>query len=160
MGTSTDGILAYGYDFGAEEALNLAEAKSSADNPYGYLKTAWWDEEAEEPIEGEELTDVMIRVLYESIAGAPPAESSEDRDEVVKTRLGVWFESHCSADYPMWILTTKVITADHGHPEVINLPDLAEGIDVWNERLAHALEVLGLTPTQERPEWLPCSDWG
>lgn len=43
MGTHTDGILAYGYDFGDEEEINLVETEC------GYLKTSWHDGENEGP---------------------------------------------------------------------------------------------------------------
>lgn len=162
MGTSTDAKLIFGYHFGAEEGLLLREAQESDSSPYGLLKTDWFDGNAgiDDDRESEDFFEAATKRLYDSIDGAPPAEDDWDRQGVVKERLGVWFESHCSVDYPMYVLATKVYTACRGDADVVNLPELTDGIGEWTARLAHALSVLGVTPTEERPEWLLCSDWG
>lgn len=160
MGTSTDGILAYGYDFGAEESLNLAEAQVSDTNEFGFLKTAWCDAEHEDS-DGD-LVVTMTRLLYESIPDAPPAKYDWDREQAVKAHLGVWFEAYCSGSYQMWILTTHVITVSRGDTETIDPTALAAGAAAgdWDAKLAHALNVLGVHPTQDKPRWLLASFWG
>lgn len=166
MGVSTDGILAYGYDLGDGDQWNLKEAEQSESNPYGYLKLSWYDDENEE-ITDEDGTEpgvieLMVRRLYESIPDAPEAKYDFQREEVVKDRLGVWFESHCSDEAPMWILTAHVVTARRGYPQVLDLADLVDQAWTggWDLKLAHALAVLDITPTQEKPTWLLASYWG
>lgn len=103
----------------------------------------------------------MIKRLYESIPDVPPG-ADWDRESVVKEHYGVWFESHCSGDCPMYILTTHVVTAPRGCPQTLDLPALAiaalEGD--WDGKLARALAVLEVTPTAPGPAWLLASDWG
>lgn len=159
MGTSTDAILAYGYDLGAEENLQAREAQESEGNPYGYLKTAWYDAENEEMDEG--IVERMTRVLYEAIPGAPAVEYAWECEDPVKEHYGVWFQSHCSGEYAMWILTTSVTRAYRGSPKpvdtfVLEREPVEEG---WDGKLETALRVLGITPLQEKPAWLLASYW-
>jgi len=150
MGTSTDGILAYGYNLGAEDALNVREV-----NDDGELNASW-------NVGSDDLVEAATRALYASIPGLPDVEYGWECEAPVKEHLGVWFESYCHVDYPMWILTTSVIRVYRGDVEEIDgaYLDTQPGDNGWNEKLAHALAVLGLTPTQEHPAWLLASDWG
>jgi len=75
---------------------------------------------------------------------------------------GVHITTHCSVDYPMYLLTTYSRTSWRGdvgrvdaHEMVARPP--AEG---WDVKLDAAMTALGLTCDQERPSWLLCSDWG
>lgn len=166
MGTSTNGILTYGYHFGSEGNLELREAKKSDTNPDGYFTTSWYDYRATmtddyEKVEGSlDPIEAMTKRLYESIPDVPPAEYDWEREEVVKERLGVWFEEHCSGDYPMYVLTTKVLTARRGDADVVPVRELQESQEEWDALLARALQALEVTPIQRRPEWLLCSYWG
>jgi hypothetical protein len=163
MGVSTDAKLVYGYDLGSEgDGLNVAEAQTSEANPYGYLKTAWHDGGAEELDEDTDLIETMTRVLYDAIPDAPPVEYSGQRDTPVKEYYGVWFESHCSDEYPMWMLVAYEVTANRGHLQTLDLDVLTAKPTAlgWDEKLASALAVLGVTPTQERPGWLLASNRG
>jgi hypothetical protein len=167
VGQSTNGVLAYGYDLGSEEKWLVREAQEEPGNEYGYLKTSWYDAEAEEETEDdadddEDLIDRMRRRLYDSIPGLPPVESGWDCEDPVKEHLGVWFEEYCSGEYPMWILATHETTVYRGDTEVIDMVALVEApaLGGWDAKLAHALSVLELTPLQEKPEWLLASYWG
>lgn len=166
MGTSTNGVMIYGYDFGDPSSLLLAEAQQSEANPYGYFKTSWWDDENEEAEQedGTELSviDLMTKRLYESIPDAPAARWDWERDKIVKERLGVWFEGYCSGDYPMYVLATAEFTVYRGSVEVVDLGRLANdpAEKGWNAKLDHALAVLEVHPLQARPEWLLASYWG
>jgi hypothetical protein len=164
MGTSTNAVMVYGYHFGNAESLELAEAQTSDTNPYGYFKTSWWDDENDEAEDedGESvgLFDVMIRRLYESIPDAEPAE--DDREEVVKKRLGVWFEDHCSGEYPMYVLATAAFQAYRGDAKVVDVDRLRldPAAGGWDAKLAEALRILEVTPVQQQPAWLLVSYWG
>jgi hypothetical protein len=85
-----------------------------------------------------------------------------DRKQTAEDQVGVKFESHCSGDYPMWILAAKTYTASRGDADPLDLAELAQDPERngWDEKLRHACEVLGITPKQERPCWLLCSYWG
>lgn len=166
MGTSTNGVMIYGYDFGDESSLLLAECQESDTNPYGYFKTSWWDDENEEA-EDEDgdpvgVIELMTKRLYESIPDAEPAEYDWEREEVVKERLGVWFESYCSGDYPMYVLATAEFTVYRGSTEVVDVDRLASDpvAKGWDAKLAEALRILDVHPLQERPAWLLASYWG
>lgn len=169
MGTSTNGILVYGYDFGGDGELKLAETKESDANPYGYFKTSWWDDEADVDVDGDQdddgespdLFDRMTQRLYESIPDVPAADDSWDCAEVVKNRLGVWFESYCSGSYPMYLLVTHKRTVHRGDTKAVDPTELAAmpNREGWDDKLAHALSVLEVTPDQDRPRWLMASYW-
>jgi hypothetical protein len=166
MGQSTNGVMIYGYDFGDPSSLLLAEAATSETNPYGYLKTSWHDDEHDEVVDedGTELGVIalMTKRLYEAIPDAKPAESDWEREEVVKERLGVWFESYCSGDYPMYVLATAEFTVYRGDAKVVDVARLADdpAAKGWDAKLAEALRILDVHPTQERPAWLLASYWG
>lgn len=165
MGQSTNGVLAYGYDLGSDEEWKVREAQQGPGNKYGYLKTSWYDAEAadeDDSEESEDLIDKMQRRLYDSIPGLPPVESGWECGDPVKEHLGVWFEAYCSGDYAMWMLVTSETTVYRGDTKVIDPAEMLAdpGRNRWDEKLAHALSVLGLTPLQEKPAWLLASYWG
>lgn len=165
MGTSTDGILAYGFDLDGQDGWKVVQAQRSDANPYGYLKTSWYDDEAEEVVgeDGEELdvVELMLKRLCDAIEDAPPVEYKWDREDVVKTHYGVWFESHCSNEYPMQILATYAERARRGYPKPLDLAALEaqRQAEDWDGRLARVLAVLDITPL-EPAGWLLASDWG
>lgn len=155
MGTSTDAILAYGYDLGAEED----EWKVQEVGEYGGLNVGWWADEDED---GDFIEAAENRLLAAN--GFTETDWQVDgyfkrRDEALAA-LGVAIVSHCSREVPMYILAAHSTTAHRGSPKTIDpssLVALQEGADA---RLARALEALGITPTQEAPAWLLASDWG
>lgn len=152
MGTSTDGILAYGYDLGGSEdwrIKNLGE--------YGELQVPWWTESEDDATEDEEGNSFGEAALF-ALCGPFGIERPEYgwRHE---PDLPVTFVSHCSVDYPMWILAAKVIIAQRGYPQVLASRDLAVDPQ-WNVDLWKALKALGLEPKQEQAAWLLASDWG
>lgn len=166
MGTSTDGILAYGYDLDGQDGLNVAEAQRSETNEYGYLKTSWYDAEAaaeRDEDEDEELglIAVLAKRLYDAIPDAPAVEWSWQREDPVKAHYGVWLKGHCSGDYPMYILTTHVVTAHRGYPETLDFAVLEtrRQEEEWDAKLARALAVLEVTPLVPAG-WLLASNWG
>lgn len=158
MGQSTNAMLMYGYHLGSDysgwELQGLGE--------YEELPALdWYDPEAED---GDIIT-AAERKLMADIAGfteewTADADGYWDRERAAKARIGVEFDSHCSGDYPMYVLAAKVITVYRGSVETI---DPAEDLAVqpgWDDKLRTALDVLGLNPTQETARWLLCSYWG
>jgi hypothetical protein len=165
MGTSTDGILAYGYDLDGQDGLNVVEAQRSDTNEYGYLKTSWYDAEHEEITgdDGEEMGTIAIltKRLYDAIPDAPAVEYEYEREDPVKKHYGAWFEGHCSGEYPMYILTTHSVTARRGSPKTLDFTELEaqRQREEWDAKLARALAVLEVTPLVPAA-WLLASDWG
>lgn len=154
MGQSTNAMLAYGYDLGGEEGWKLQGL-----GEYGELpELPWLDDDFQSAAE---------RRLLAELAGFTETWSSDNdgyftRAREAKARLGVEFDTHCSGDYPMFLLATKVITVYRGSVEEIDMAALAVEPEMngWDEKLRAALDALGITPQQERARWLLCSYWG
>ncbi|MET9480963.1 hypothetical protein [Streptomyces sp. NPDC006638] len=74
---------------------------------------------------------------------------------------GVHITSHCSHDYPMYLLTTSSRTAWRGSPVIVDPRDMvaAPGADGWDDKLRAGMTLLGLTSEQSAPGWILCSDW-
>lgn len=149
MGQSTNATLMYGYDLDTADGWKIVEA-----GEWGDLSAPWYDEDSDL-----DSVEQAVKVLYDAIPGAPELDSDWDRQEAVKEHYGVWFEGHCSDSHTMYALVGFEITARRGYPELINWREL-DGQRVregWDAKLARVLEVLGITPKQERPAWLLAS---
>lgn len=157
MGTSTNAVLAYGYDLGSDEDWKIRET-----GEYGALAVDWYDEDSDdgfvEQAERRLLAAVGFTETWETNDGA----GYFDREEQAKARVGVEFESYCHGEYPMYVLATKVITVYRGDSKVLDLAALmAEPTENgWDGKLAAVLQTLGITPKQEEPGWVLCSYWG
>lgn len=137
MGTSTDGILAYGYDLGEDWGFEYDEKRPN------------WMEEADDYIaSAEHLLLTAVGVTHEL------GDYVDDKEMLART--GVFFEMHCSDRAPMYLLVAKSQTANRGYPEAADFT-VPEGAD---ERLAWALGVLGIEAPTEKPQWLLASWWG
>lgn len=130
MGTSTDAILAYGYDLGdSPEFVGLG----------GEGFPDWWD--------GEDGFDVAaLRHLLQAEPGAKHCG------------LLVGFETHCSTDAPEYLLviTETVTTALRGHPETITSLTVPAYSD---DALGWVIETLGLDVGDQKPQWLLAAYW-
>lgn len=159
MGQSTNAMLNYGYSFGGgDSAWEIAET-----GEYGELAVDWFNDEGEDESDDEGgFIEQAFKRLYEAIPDAPEVRYDWEREDLVKKHYGVWFESHCSGDYPMWMLTTYETTAYRGDCDVIDWRTLDEQRqrEDWDGKLARAIEVLGVTPKQAQPAWLLASYWG
>ena len=157
MGQATDAILAYGYDLG-EGMQNIREA-----GEFGELsELPWYDEEQDDGI-----VEAAERYLLTQVAGFTETwgerrEGYFDREREAKARLGVVIETYCSGSCPMYVIAAHVTTVKRGDVEAIDPLDLAQRPEAkgWDEKLRAALDALGITPTQERAQWLLCSYWG
>lgn len=137
MSTSTDGILAYGYDMG--ETFGIS---------YDQPEPAWVSE-------GDSYSDDAARALFAAVGKVFGPGEYFDPDKLMEA-CGVEFVYHCSDRCPMYILAAKHIEAYRGSPKAVDFT-VPEGAD---ERLTWALDVLGITPPTERPQWLLASWWG
>lgn len=143
MGTSTNGILAYGYDlgdyFGERDDYD-------APNPDWYDETEGWSESAQ----------IALLAAHGFTETDWQADGYFDRKREAEEAMGVAIEHYCSCDYPMYLLAAKRQTAYRGdaNPIDLTLPDNTD------ERLAWAIGVLGLKPKADKPQWLLASYWG
>jgi len=154
MGTSSDAVLAYGYDLG--EWSKIQGAGEFGED----LSLPWLDDDCDDS-----YTDQAERCLLASVGFTEEWEPDSgywDRKKDAEARLGVQFETYCSDNAPMHVLAAHVITVSRGDCKVLDLPALAampfEGL--WDDKLRAACEALGITPTQEQPGWLLVSYWG
>lgn len=156
VGTSTDGILAYGYDLGSPD-----EWKVEGLAAYGELVRPWL------PAVDEDGPDFAAAVEAALLATTGFTETDDRTDGYYRRRgeaadqLGVQVETHCSDGSPMYLLVAsdRCLTARRGFPKTVDPAWLADTAAA-DERLAWALGVLGLRPLQERPAWLLASWWG
>jgi hypothetical protein len=149
MTTSTDGILAYGFDLGEY---------------YGFE----WDDDTPRPawVDSDDYEAAENALIAANGFTDPEPDFGTDREgwlswsqrrDDAKKALGIEMVMHCSDSCTMWILAAKHYTASRGYPKEVNL-DLPEGAD---ERLAWAVDVLGLYMFEgQQPKWLLASWWG
>lgn len=132
MGYATDAILAYGYDLGGPDNTWLVQETDQ----WGGLAVPWFNDE-------DELDFV---------------EAAKER---LKTAgiAGIELDIHCSHDSASTLIAVSITTAARGNPERIDFEDLTRSrlAADWDEDLANALSVLGLTPLQGAPAWLLAS---
>jgi hypothetical protein len=156
MTTSTDAILAYGYNLGGDEdTWQVREA-----GEYGELPALdWLDEDDFQAAAERRLLAEVAGFTEEWQAGV---DGYFERRRAAEARLGVQFETYCSGSYPMFILAAHVTTVRRGACEEVDPLDLQQRPEqqAWDAKLDAAVKALGLTPTQERPRWLLCSYWG
>ncbi|MFL1903116.1 hypothetical protein ACJWDR_29025 [Streptomyces tauricus] len=160
MGTSTNAMLVYGYHLGGGDGEWLLQDAGE----YGELPTLdWYTPDSED---GDDFITAAEKRLLAQLADFTEtdwqADGYFDRERAAKARVSVEFESHCSGEYPMYLLAAKRITAYRGEAEEIDFPALQAELeqDGADAKLRAALDALGLRPTQERPRWLLCSYWG
>lgn len=152
MGVSTNGVLLYGYNLSSGDS----EWAVREVGEYGQLQVDWFGEDDDD-------FHAVAEARLLASAGFTETWSSENegyfaREREAKARLGVKFETYCSLDYPMYALAAKgsVHTAYRGDCKPVSFAVQPE----WDDQLRRALKVLGMTPTQERAQWLLCSLWG
>jgi hypothetical protein len=145
MGVSTDAILAYGYDLG--------DPASREGNP------EWYDDDEDGDID---FSEQAMNILLAKLAGFTETDWKVDgywtRKEEAKESLGFNIITHCSYDYPMYILCIEPhYRAWRG--DAVEIPHNLGYTPEWDSKLDQAVEILGLK-VAERPSWLLASLWG
>jgi hypothetical protein len=157
MGTSTDALLCYGYDIGGAERWKFTEADD------GQLPSlGWYDDDGDDVITAAE--EHLVHVIGNLHPGDSwRSEGYYDRRSVAEERVGVTFVTHCSQEYPLYVMVAaaSVTRARRGDVEVIDAPELVQPSTLrhYDEQLAAACDALGLHPPVE-PQWLLVSWWG
>jgi hypothetical protein len=167
MGQSTNGILAYGYDFGDDDPPVAGLDKHESWRPADFEAAPGSDEYYEF-----DFQDWASRKLL-AAAGHPVDGDSEyfDPEDIAK-HWGVWFHSYCSGEYLMHMLVTHAITARRGDTEDIDFDALERQRveEDWDGKLAAVLKILGTEDLvyrtyekdgqPQKPRWLLASYWG
>ena len=154
MGTSTNAYLMYGYDLGGGDSGWRVQGIDEYDD---------WEPEWLNESEG--LAESALNKLR-AAAGFTETDWRADgyfgRRNAIDEQLGVEIESHCSGDYPMYILAAKKFTAYRGDVKALDAAELVAMVadEDLDGKLARALEVLAFRPVDKRPKWLLVSYWG
>lgn len=168
MGTSTNGLFAYGYDLGGPENEWAGLLGSDGEEIDPDELPAWYDPDDDDAFDEQAISHLLratgfLVVPWDQRADWP-ADQSQDyhrtRREAEKA-LGIEFETHCSGDYPMYLLVAWHDTARRGQAEPIDLDKLLirRTDEVWDTKLAWAVETLQLRPRADKPQWLLASWW-
>ncbi len=169
MGMTPSAHLAYGYDLGSDEDFRAAER-----DEYGGPKLPWLpDEDGEGGYDGfPEGADALLLAATGFVD--PPWEEIEGDEEKVTTYFAEKREAEAShgvelhhsghSDYSGWVLIAKGSKRSVEWSEAMEL-DLSElnnspAYHGWDDKLAAALKVLGVTPTQAGPKWLVYPSYG
>jgi len=168
MGTSTNGIFAYGYDLGGAEDDWAGLLGPDGEEIDPDELPAWYDPDGDDGF-GEQAIEHLLRatgflVVPWSDREDWPAEQAQDYHRTyseAEKALGVQFETHCSGDYPMYLLVAWHDYALRGKAETIDLEQLLaqRTAEDWDAKLAWAIQTLELRPKADKPQWLLASWW-
>lgn len=148
------GVLAYGYNLGPQEHPDIAETTD-----YGTLTIEGIKIDPEDDYPSEDLEEVVTRKLYEAIPGvSKAAQDAWDRRPAIEGHYGVEFINHgwCYDGQPSFALVTVRFTVDGGDSTRVDPAVMLamQNTGDFDEKLAKALKVAGITPDQKRPSWL------
>lgn len=148
MGSNATGILAYGYDLGESPAFAELDEYDTPD---------WWDD-------GNDFGTAAERRLLDASGFVERYEDGHERyfvrEGFARVALGVQLERNSCDEAPTWLLAAHVITGDWGSGTPVDLDALNRDREQYDERLAWAIDVLGIKPTADTPAWLLSADYG
>ncbi|MCG5464298.1 hypothetical protein MED01_002464 [Micromonospora sp. MED01] len=160
MGTSTNAILAYGYDLGSDDEWKLEGSGEYGE--YDFNTHDWYSEDEDGYTDFVESVEAKLLAAHGFTETDWQVDGFYRRQKEAKAAMGVEVVTHCSGESPMYVLAVKEITAYRGDCKVLDFDSLnreaTEG--GYDEKLRAALSALGLTPKQDRAQWLLCSYWG
>lgn len=169
MGSSPYAHLAYGYDLGSGEDFKAAER-----GEYGDPKLPWLNDDEGDEREG--FGEGVERLLLASTGFVEiPWEQRKDYDQDARRtyyaakseaekRHGVELDYSGHSDYAGWILIARESErrVEWSEAMTVDLDELETrpAYEGWNQKLADALQTLGITPTQNDPKWLVYPSYG
>jgi hypothetical protein len=162
MGSDPKAHLAYGYELGTREDFKAAER-----DEYGSPKLPWLAVDEGGYAKCGDLAERAETLLLASMGFTEDdwrADGYRDRKREAENRLGVELAYSGADGYEGWMLVgldsersvewSEAMTLDLD--ELTNRPAYMS----WDDNLAHALGVLGITPTQPGPKWLVFPSYG
>jgi hypothetical protein len=186
MGQSTDGILAYGWDLGSPDDVEegdwaydllvnrFAEFDDTEDllfdaygyefppNPYDEITEEQWNEwQAFRYRQGFAPAEHPDYEAWKRDS-QPQLEARWAAKRQAREKLPVVFETHCSGEFPMYILAAKgtVFTASRGYPiEFDQYSTIGSVPAAYGAILHHAAGKIGIEPPKP-PSWILASYWG
>ncbi len=153
MSTYHTGHLVYGIDLGDQNRVLIEQV-----DEYDSLDLPWVKRDEEGYLD-ETLTEAFTRRLYEAIPDHDPSVTYDFvQDDHVMKYHGVKILEHgwqTEGDTDSYVLIAHEEEVDGGDARPVNLLLLLQMQKEggWDEKLAKAVELLGITP-QHRPSWL------
>jgi len=147
MTITVSGSLHYGNDLGGPTRWAFAEVDTA-----GVPALAWFDPTAERDFDEQAhrflLADVDSVALDEVWPG--------DLLELAATHVGVALHRYSWEFEPSFVLSAHETIAFYDTPHEVDPLDLEQrrAAEGWDDRLATALDRLGITPRVHRPRWL------
>ncbi|MEO3856126.1 hypothetical protein [Acrocarpospora sp. B8E8] len=159
MGQSPTAKLIYGYDLDGSSEWKIEEVSEDGELKLSWFSQDWDDEDAEER---DFITEAEKRLL--ASVGFTETDWRADgyfaREKEAAARLGVDFEWYAYEPGAV-VLAAKVVEVDWGSIPVDLAALTAEAAaSDWDAKLDAACRALDMTPTQERPGWLLCAQYG
>jgi hypothetical protein len=153
---SSDGLLIYGYDLGAEEEWeDLPE----------------WFKGLPDAPDYDGFVDAALEYLMKQSGLFTEtdweAEGYWQRKHAAELEMGIDIAYHCSYEYPMYILAIKAKQGEHrayrGSPiyieaDTLNIPPAIK--DEWDAKLRWAVDTLGIKTVIKEPSWILTSILG
>lgn len=135
MGTSTDGLLYWGYELSEDPPW------ASGEEPEAWGDGGEWE------------------AVYAQGKGYPEADWKKRRELLKDEPCEILI--HCSYNYPMYVatVTLSVQRAWRGYPQIINPQNLTIQPD-WHDQLNSFCTVLGLDVSGMKTSWYLASLWG
>lgn len=142
MGSDATAILAYGYDVGQTFGHDY-----DTPHPAWYQDGNGWRHSAER---------ALLAAVGFTEEWTPDSDGYFDRKKNAEQQVGVHFERQGSDSDVYYLMAAKSQRVEWGDVEAVDmtLPDNAD------ERLAWALDVLGVKPTDDKPGWLLAAYYG
>ncbi|MEV0996836.1 hypothetical protein [Nonomuraea sp. NPDC050202] len=154
--SSSDGILAYGYNLGHSGMWTIHEIDDDYDN---LARLPWYNEDNDDDLEDQATRHLLNASGFTETYATRIGDDYWTREGEAKKRLGVHFSTYCHQAEPMLVLAAHTITIARGYTTMIDPDRLATGPERhgWDAKLAAALATLGITPKQPAPGWILCS---
>ncbi|MFI6900310.1 hypothetical protein ACIBKY_03560 [Nonomuraea sp. NPDC050394] len=154
--SSSDAILAYGYNLGDSGSWDIHELEDDYDK---LVTLAWYDEDSDDDLEDQAMRHLLNASGFTETSATRRDDDYWTREQEAMQRIGVQFDTYCNHVEPMQVIAAHIITVNRGSTLLIEPDRLATGPQRhdWDTKLAAALATLAITPKQPAPAWILCS---
>lgn len=151
MGTSTNGILFFGFDFCNEDEgdeLPFDDWEDHYAEKMGLIDdSGYWTDEGDHAFPPGPERDAAEKRWHAYL---------DKKTKLVK-KAGVEIDSHCSGEYPIYYVCTQQVVARRGYPEKLKLEEM-EVTEEEIQKLRAFCELMGIK--WKKPSWVLASYWG